>query len=280
MNAIVFLFGLLPSLIFFVWIERNLALPWLGSTIEWREAGLWHRLGFDAFLFSGFALFHTLLAQENVKSWLLRRTLLGRWLPLERFRAFYLLVTGFSVTVLMMLWQHTGIVVWSAPGSWSWEIVTAISVGLWTAFMGCVGWVIYRQDALVFFGFRPSPGDHFALSTTGVYGLVRHPIYFFTLLSVFVTPFMSLDRLALGIFAILYLLIGVPIEERKLIQIHGSAYSNYRKTVPGWIANPVTVWNQFKWALLKLARLGHASSSNRKRRMGGGGGGEAASVTP
>ena len=71
-----------------------------------------------------------------------------------------------------------------------------------------------------------------ALITSGLFRLCRHPLYLFTLLALFITPVMSLDRLVIIVYAFLYLLIGIPIEERKLIQIFGQDYIDYQQRVP------------------------------------------------
>jgi protein-S-isoprenylcysteine O-methyltransferase Ste14 len=74
-------------------------------------------------------------------------------------------------------------------------------------------------------------GNQF-LITTGIFQLCRHPLYLFMLLSWTITPVMSLDRFFITVYACLYLAIGIPIEERKLIQIFGHSYINYQKSVP------------------------------------------------
>lgn len=59
------------------------------------------------------------------------------------------------------------------------------------------------------------------------YGIIRHPIYTFTLLGMLATPLMTYDRLLLTVSVCLYLLWGVPVEEKKLIAQFGPAYSKY-----------------------------------------------------
>ena len=70
------------------------------------------------------------------------------------------------------------------------------------------------------------------LVTSGLFRLCRHPIYLFTILAFIITPVMSLDRLMISIYMGVYLWIGVPIEERKLIQIFGQDYVKYQKRTP------------------------------------------------
>jgi protein-S-isoprenylcysteine O-methyltransferase Ste14 len=70
------------------------------------------------------------------------------------------------------------------------------------------------------------------LVTTGMFRLCRHPLYLFVHLAWIITPVMSLDRLFIMIYSCLYMTIGIPIEERKLIRIFGQDYIDYQKYVP------------------------------------------------
>ena len=56
-----------------------------------------------------------------------------------------------------------------------------------------------------------------------------------TLLAFAVAPMMTLDRALLTAAVCAYLVIAIPIEERKLVAIFGKAYLDYRKRVPAVI---------------------------------------------
>ncbi len=58
------------------------------------------------------------------------------------------------------------------------------------------------------------PARHVALETGGVYGFVRHPLYFAWALFVFATPDMTATRLTFAIVSTLYLALAIPLEER------------------------------------------------------------------
>ncbi|MEJ5202548.1 MAG: isoprenylcysteine carboxylmethyltransferase family protein [Anaerolineales bacterium] len=70
------------------------------------------------------------------------------------------------------------------------------------------------------------------LVTDGLYRYVRHPLYFFGLLLIWLVPRMSWNWLAFSIGATLYLTIGTLFEERKLRQEFGEAYEEYRRRTP------------------------------------------------
>ncbi|NOH03709.1 MAG: isoprenylcysteine carboxylmethyltransferase family protein [Chloroflexi bacterium] len=68
--------------------------------------------------------------------------------------------------------------------------------------------------------------------TRGLYRLVRHPLYTFSLVFIWLTPVMSQNSLALYTGATLYLLIGAYFEERKLLRDFGEAYAEYKRKTP------------------------------------------------
>jgi len=69
------------------------------------------------------------------------------------------------------------------------------------------------------------------LQTTGVYGFVRHPLYFAWLLFVFGTPHMTFTRLEFAVLSSAYLALAIPLEERALINTFGEEYRAYRRRV-------------------------------------------------
>lgn len=231
--------GLLPSALFFVWIERNCALPWISYGLGWP----WWRMSteslallcaWDVGLILLFGVIHTLLAQPRAHEWI------GRLLPLQLIRSFYVIVTGLTAVGVMAFWQHTGEVLWAVPISQLWGY--ALSMALYWGLLLCAGAVLRRFDTAEFLGIsqiyqrggeldrgtRAGP----ALQRTGVYARVRHPVYAFLLLAVLVAPVMTLDRLLVAAGFALYLGFGIPIEERKLIAVFGTAYLEYRRQVP------------------------------------------------
>ncbi len=72
------------------------------------------------------------------------------------------------------------------------------------------------------------------LMTGGLYRYTRHPIYFFSLVFLWLIPLMTWNLLAFAIGVTLYTLIGSRFEERKLAGEFGQAYIDYCKVTP-WI---------------------------------------------
>jgi methanethiol S-methyltransferase len=103
------------------------------------------------------------------------------------------------------------------------------------------------HDALASFGWRDSRpalkqfGTR-CLVVNGIYGWVRHPMYFSGLIY-FMTSGPSLNTFAFALMYALYVFIGSHYEERRLIQIFGPDYVAYRNRVGAfvprlWFARP------------------------------------------
>ena len=70
------------------------------------------------------------------------------------------------------------------------------------------------------------------LEINGLYRYVRHPLYLFGLLILWLIPLMTWNILAFNLGATLYILVGIQFEERKLLKEFGQAYADYQRRVP------------------------------------------------
>jgi protein-S-isoprenylcysteine O-methyltransferase Ste14 len=70
------------------------------------------------------------------------------------------------------------------------------------------------------------------LVTTGVYGIVRHPLYAAGMVFVTFNPHVTVNGLTFTVLADLYFLFGMLIEERRFLHIFGERYREYMKQVP------------------------------------------------
>lgn len=88
-----------------------------------------------------------------------------------------------------------------------------------------------QTDSLSFIGLRQlfEKEKSGALVTRGLYRVVRHPLYTFGLLFVWLTSTMTQNTLTVYIGATIYTLIGAYFEERKLLVEFGEAYAEYRR---------------------------------------------------
>ena len=79
---------------------------------------------------------------------------------------------------------------------------------------------------------NPSISDS-SLATSGLNAIVRHPLYFGILLSLFgyLIHQFNTKALIMGVIFSIYLIIGTYLEEKKLIQEFGEDYKKYQKNV-------------------------------------------------
>ena len=66
----------------------------------------------------------------------------------------------------------------------------------------------------------------------GAYKMVRHPIYFFSILFLGLRPTMSLFYMVMFFCIVIYFYVGSIYEERKLIEAFGNDYLEYQLRVP------------------------------------------------
>jgi protein-S-isoprenylcysteine O-methyltransferase Ste14 len=88
-----------------------------------------------------------------------------------------------------------------------------------------------------FFGFKKEDDKSTALKTDKLQGKIRHPLYTGTILiffGYFIYNPLLINLLSL-IALLLYLPIGIYLEEKKLIAFHGMEYIKYKDKVPALI---------------------------------------------
>jgi protein-S-isoprenylcysteine O-methyltransferase Ste14 len=105
-------------------------------------------------------------------------------------------------------------------------VISLLQIDLWR-FLGVSQLIAYLTN-------QPLPLPDEALQRRGLYRLVRHPLYLFTIIAMFAVPTMTESYLAFCIGATVYFVIGSKIEERRLLNAYGESYRDYQKQVP-WL---------------------------------------------
>jgi protein-S-isoprenylcysteine O-methyltransferase Ste14 len=172
-------------------------------------------------------LVHSLQASTGIKTYFRHR--LGPSLDRAyRFMYNILSVIGFApVIVLMRILPDQEI--YTVPAPWRFIMYAGQALALLLLFV-----TFLQTDALAFIGLRQLIEDEkpAMLITNGFYHWVRHPLYLFGLLILWLTPFMTINMLVVYISLTVYLLGGAYFEERKLSREFGAAYTEYKSHTP------------------------------------------------
>ncbi len=170
---------------------------------------------------------HSWLASLGWKNFL--RRLLGDGF-MRLYRLLYNLFAVISfIPILYLMLSLPDRMLYQAPAPWNYlmRVGQLLSVVLLLV-------AVMQTDMLSFAGLRQvfeeeKPGQ---LVTDGLYRSVRHPLYAFSLLILWLSPSMSLNTFVVSAGLTLYVLIGIFFEERKLLREFGQDYADYKSRTP------------------------------------------------
>jgi len=179
-------------------------------------------------LFTAFALHHSILARSRVKA------TITPMLPGGLERSIYTWVASLLFAAVCTWWQPVPGVLYNLDGAarvlaWLLQgigIVLTVRASNALDVLDLAG-VRQLQRAAGSSEQKAPP----TLSTRGLYGFVRHPLYFSWALFVFATPAMTGTRAAFAIISTVYLMLAIPWEERGLVATFGPQYEAYRQRV-------------------------------------------------
>jgi methanethiol S-methyltransferase len=173
------------------------------------------------------AIVHSLLASMNVKDF--ARRALG-----DGFMKFYRLLYNIFAVIsivpaLYLMISLPDIILYQVLAPWKYLMLAGQVL---STFLLSVA--VMQTDLLSFAGLRQLVEEEKKgnLVTGGLYRSVRHPLYAFSLLILWLSPSMSLNSFVLYASLTIYVLIGIFFEERKLLREFGQAYADYRSSTP------------------------------------------------
>jgi protein-S-isoprenylcysteine O-methyltransferase Ste14 len=170
---------------------------------------------------------HSLLASNQVKNFF-RRRLGGGFMRLYRLLYNLFAVISFlPIFYLMVTLPDRMLYVAPTPLSLLMRLGQGISLILLVV-------AVFQTDLLSFVGLRQifEAEKRGPLMTGGLYRYVRHPLYTFSLLILWLSPAMSLNTFIVYLALTVYILIGIIFEERKLVREFGEEYVGYRSVTP------------------------------------------------
>ena len=176
-----------------------------------------------------FGLQHSIMARQRFKNWI------TQFIPPPLERSTYLYATTLVFILLILLWQPVEGRVWVLTAPLHIWIIRSFTI----QGIIIVMWAVLVQDPFEFIGWRQlrsairnTPFPNPVFKDPFPYSMVRHPIYFGTLLLFWATPDMGISRLIFCIGMTTYIFIGIYYEERSLRRTFGEKYEAYQKRVP------------------------------------------------
>ena len=189
-------------------------------------------------LLSLFAIQHTIMARLVFKRWWTR--IVPE--PIER-SVFVLLA---SLILLLMNWQWSPLPkhIWHVEGSGGRTALYAVSFLGW----GLVLYATFLINHFDLFGlrqvwlyFQRREYTQVEFKETVLYSWVRHPIMLGFIIAFWATPDMTQGHLLFAAVTTAYILVGIQVEERTLLALHGENYRRYRERVSMIIPMPPKV---------------------------------------
>jgi protein-S-isoprenylcysteine O-methyltransferase Ste14 len=170
---------------------------------------------------------HSWLASMSFKNFL-RRTLGDSFMKF--YRLLYNIFAVISILpVLYLMVVLPDQTLYQVPAPWSYIMRAGQVISALLLFVATL-----QTDVLSFMGLRQlieeeKKGD---LVVNGLYRLVRHPLYTFSLGILWLSPSMTVNSFIVYAALTIYILIGIIFEERKLLREFGQEYAAYKSMTP------------------------------------------------
>jgi protein-S-isoprenylcysteine O-methyltransferase Ste14 len=175
-----------------------------------------------------FFIQHSVMIRKSFRQWL------SRFIPEEYDSAFFAIVAGVFLLVLIVFWQESAYTIASAQGIWFWLLR-----GVFLLSIAGFAWSWWALGVFDPFGILPIV-DHLrgrerppiSFTARGPYRWVRHPLYILMLLMIWSYPNLTADRLLFNLLCTIWMIIGTVLEERDLVATFGKEYRDYQNKVP------------------------------------------------
>ena len=146
----------------------------------------------------------------------------------------YAVIASLQLLALFALWTPSGTIWWQAEGATFYLICTAYAA-TWMLLIkasfdagaevqsGALGWLSLLQNI------KPRFPD---MPTSGLFRIIRQPIYVAFALTLWAVPVWTPDQLALAITLSAYCLVAPRLKERRFAKRYGDRFRAYQRKVP------------------------------------------------
>lgn len=146
----------------------------------------------------------------------------------------FALIASVQLLALFVLWTPSGIIWWRAEGVAFWAVIAAYTLS-WLLLMkasfdagaevqsGALGWMSLMART------RPRFPD---MPTSGLFRIIRQPIYVAFALTLWTVPVWTPDQLLLAVGYTAYCLLAPRLKERRFAARYGARFARYRDAVP------------------------------------------------
>jgi methanethiol S-methyltransferase len=182
----------------------------------------------NVLLMSVFAIQHSVMARKQFKEWW------TQFVPKSVERSTYVLFSSLALILLFWQWRPIPTVVWHIDN----PQVAMAAIGL-----SFIGWLTMLTSTFLInhfelFGLHQVAnnlaGDAMAaprFRTPLYYNFVRHPIYLGFIIAFWAAATMTVGHLLFAAVTTAYIVVGILLEERDLIDLFGDEYRRYKDRV-------------------------------------------------
>ncbi len=225
-------FGVLVHSIFAVAVLTMITAMFFGmsqslGTVPWPVAAVT-----NAVLILQFPILHSLLLTRSGSRWM--ANLLPKAYGETLATTNYAIIASIQLLFLFLFWTPSGIIWWEAEGA-ALFVIICVYAAAWLMLIkasfdagaevqsGALGWMSLLQNIKPRF-----PG----MPTTGLFRVIRQPIYVAFALTTWTVPVWTPDQLVLALTLTTYCLAAPKLKEHRFEKRYGNRFRAYKRIVP------------------------------------------------